>query len=516
MTNPWTTLVSAALLGTDRMANLPELPPALAPLMPKIDANEHRLLTQIALLATWLRAGAGPTPGRTIGHPCADDSLTPAELPPALLQLDNRRMLAEWCELAFASGRCVPPYMLPEFLDRLAEEQDPIPAEGMRRVLGTRGAWLATYRPAAWGRALPETGLEPATAWQAGTRAERIGLLQRLRRHEPDTARDLIASTLEDDAPDDVAHHIAQLGVGLTMRDHDFLEARLDAKHKPIRAAAAALLARLPDSARSRRMIGALAPRLRVQTLRTGLLRTTTTTIEIDLPEKLPTDEARALARDGVETAKKRGRLGPKANLLLQLVAGAPLDWYGRQSNLDPEEIVAIAIQGDWAEALIVGWTEACIAQSDAPWSAALLKALTNPRRTVGELLDHGTLARLLRLQSISWREGFLRDLIAARPEAIHDADVLALLVAADHAWSEAFSAFVLSTARKRYLVQTPWNLRRTLPQFAPSIDPSCAPSPRDGWPIEAEQWSQADSAAVDQLAAGIELRCRYLKELRP
>lgn len=498
------------------MTQLPELPPALAPLMPHIETNEQRLLTLAALLAPWLRAGMGGSTAHVHTDPCVDETLMPVDLPRTLLQPDHARLLREWCELASASQRCVPHHLLPEVLDRLSDERDPVLADALRSVLGARGAWLAAQRPDVWSVAVPDTSTPPDSLWQAGLRTERGALLQRLRNRDPDQARALVASTLDVDAPDDVAQHIAQLAVGLSMRDHDFLESCLDARHKPVRAASATLLARLPDSARSHRMRDALGRRLSIRTAPSGLLRTLRTTIEIDLPEKLPADESKSLTRDGVEIAKKRGRLGPQAHLLAQLVAGTPLDWYGQQANVDPAQIVAVAAKSEWADALIAGWIEACLAQNNAPWSRVLLPMLQTAAPTVNELLDVRAPARLLQLHPPAEREDFLRDLISTKVDAMHQADVLFLLAGADHPWSEAFSAFVLNNARRSYFKQTPWQLRRMLPHFAPSLHPNCVQTVRDGWPNDTDGWLPADGEAVDALAAALELRCSYLKELRP
>ena len=130
----------------------------------------------------------------------------------------------------------------------------------MAQVIGTRGEWLMHLNPrwqftATGGEDLPQV-------WTTGKREQRIAVITRLRESEPSAARDLVQSTWKEDAADDRASFLESLKISLGKDDEPFLESALDDRSKGVRAAAADLLARLPDSAYVRRMIERAEPLL--------------------------------------------------------------------------------------------------------------------------------------------------------------------------------------------------------------------------------------------------------------
>jgi hypothetical protein len=507
----WNALVGIALLGSERAGAIPPVQDALADLDAAVgEAPAQRLLGYGAALSPWIRAGQQPAGGPTTtvepavadallaAGPCATHALG------AILTGDYGFLLAEWCTAAARGKRRVPDHLLPEFLDRLARERSAEAREAMRAVLGARGSWLGGLNPA-WTLELARVSGDPTALWQTGNKAERSNLLAAVRATDPAAARTLVRSTLDADQPDDVAAFLGQLEPGLSMADHDFLEALLDARHKPVRVAAARLLAKLPESALALRMVERVAARLAFKAGTKGLILRRKGVIEATLPDKEEPAQAKAMARDGIDLNRKRGKLGPKAMTLLQIVAAAPLAWFTKHWGATPDEILDAAMESEWSEALLVGWSEACVTQRDTGWAEALLARLSRQ--------DTDAVRDLFLILPPVRREALLTSMLESQPKAIQEAATQHLIDAADHHWSEPFSRLVLKLARRFYLTDAVYSLRALMPRLAARIAPQLAAEAAEDWPVEAEQWSQADRAMLERLISTLEMRRNYLEE---
>jgi hypothetical protein len=503
----WSALLGIALLGSERAGAIPPLPAALT-IEPVGERPDQRLLACGAVLSPWTRAGQLPGASATTVAPAGADDLRPAgprasRALGSILTGDYDFLLTEWCGAARGKRR-VPDHLLPEFLERLARERSVEARAAMQAVLGARGRWLAGLNPS-WSLTYSQTA-DPAALWQTGTKAERINLLAVVRAADPAAARALVEATMDAEQPDDLAGFVAQLRPGLAMADHDFLERLLDARHKPVRLAAARLLAQLPDSAFARRMAERASARLTFKAGAKGLIVRRKGSIEAALPEKEEPAQAKALARDGVELNRKAGKLGPKAMTLLQIVAATPLGWFTKQWGATPGDIVEAAKESEWSQALLVGWAEACVMQRDPLWADAVLEHIADAEADV--------VRGLFLVLAPARREELLIRTLERDLQAIQDASVLHLLDADDHAWSEALSRLVLKAARRFYLGQAVYSLRQLMPRLAARIAPKLAAEAAEGWPVDHAQWNAGDRAMLDRLASTVELRRTYLEEL--
>jgi hypothetical protein len=327
------------------------------------------VLDAAALLVSAHRAGVLPMEG--VAHPAPADPDTAPELPAAAAEVlaaawaADPALLGDLLAAAAISGYRAPTPMLPALLD--AAVKDPAVREAVAVVLGVRGRWLARHR-ADWRHAVeavaPEVPDDPAV-WETGSRAERHAYLAMLRDRDRPAARGLLAASWPEETGDNRANLLAVLADGLGPADEEFLERALDDPKAAVRAAARALLARLPGSAFSSRAAQRAARLLRVEP--GGR--------EHRLAASLPGGVDASAFRDGIVTIPPSPAIGARAWLLTQLIAAVPLTEWARRCAMDPQQLVSLPVTGDLAVDVHAGWRLAAIRQASPAWAAALLRA---------------------------------------------------------------------------------------------------------------------------------------------
>jgi hypothetical protein len=351
----WDDLLSAALVGTSRRAfTLDQLTIDGAGRV-EADGAEAAVLAAAALAAGYQRAGWTPPTWRGTPATPAEPDHRPECTPAATQLLElllNRGIRVEggtdllavhWLTAARDAGHR-PPYRHVVDLLRFGTANTATRAL-VREVIGPRGAWLAQHNPPwRWAAAVPPQDVVERFA--TGTRAERLSLLTDLRATEPDFARTLVEDTWKDEQAATRASFLDTLHNGLSTADEPLLEQALDDRAATVRAAAAALLDRLPESARAQRM-AARAKHL---------------VAKKELPDE-PDGEAR---RDGVTDHREPG-YGRAASWLIQILAAAPLStWDTTQIEKADREV-------------LIGWTKAALRQRNQEWLTALARHQPSP-----------------------------------------------------------------------------------------------------------------------------------------
>jgi hypothetical protein len=307
------------------------------------------VLDAAALVSAGQRAGVLVAEG--VRGPAAADPDTGPELPRRAAGVVRRAMGAEpgvLADLLAEAGRRgyrAPAPMLPGLLD-LAGRDVSLRA-AVAGVLGSRGRWLARYRPD-W-RRVAEAGVAGAAwvaddpaVWETGRRDERRGYLAQLRARDAAAARELLAAGWDRETGDDRAGLLEVLAGGLGPDDEEFLDAALADRKGAVRDEAARLLARLNGSAFSRRAADRAAALLRV--------------------------ERHALRRRLVAGRPAEGTLG-------QVVGVAPLVTWEERFGLGAEQIVGLPVEGAAAAEVQAGWRVAAVREGNAAWAEALLAA---------------------------------------------------------------------------------------------------------------------------------------------
>jgi hypothetical protein len=392
-------------------------------------------------------------------------------------------VLEEWLQAVSAAGWSLPHRWLPELLDLSYQKEDIRPL--VAPLLGARGRWLALQHPTWKVLFVPRVLSEQEEWWQTGTRKSRQTLLRLLRAEDPARARQLVASTWDQDAYSDRAVFLSTLSIGLGADDEPFLEQALDDRRKQVRVVAADLLARLPASALSARMRERLSPLL---ALETGLLK------RGQLKVALPEDCSKAMARDGVAKKAPAG-LDEGAWWLFQMLAVVPPRVWSQSWGRTPEELVTIANKTEYASVLLEGWGRAAARHGDGTWAEALLRLWVDepwaalPGRKFADRLD--ALVHVIPRDRLeSWLVTLLR--VHRRSLDAHHA-LLTLLQHHRRPWGEGLTRAVLvgsrSLARKQsYPI---WRWRSALVGFARYASPALLEEAEQMWWMNEGGWEK-------------------------
>jgi hypothetical protein len=371
-----TEALSIALIGTSRGGggDIP-LPPVAADAAGKLPPTspERTLLNRATMLFACQACGVKPASAEGEWEPpCKPDVHPPcspraADILHDLLTDNARELLSEWLQLAAAAKKRPPHRLLPVLLDYAAKH--PKCREPISAVVDRRGEWLMSQNPEWQFAASAED--DPEQVWETGTHAQRLSIFQSLRRTEPHRARFFLAKTWNDESADHRAEFVAACLTGLSIDDEPFLESALDDRSKVVRAAAADLLARLPQSKLVGRVIERVAPLLTYHAAASGSVLRLKKSSSARLDVELPKDYDKTWQRDGIE--EKSAGKGQKQWWLEQMLGMIPPTHWSKTWNLPPTECVSLA-EGDYASVLLDGWVKASERNPDPLWIESLLR----------------------------------------------------------------------------------------------------------------------------------------------
>jgi hypothetical protein len=361
MPQTWPEVLAAALVGTARTGAQADA------LLDVAAAQALRRRAGVALVhAARLPVPAPADEARPVGPAAADraDALLALDRPgrevtPVREMSARLELLAEWLAAAGSAGRRLPAELVPALLDAGRRHRELRPF--IVPVAGPLAAWLAGQRTD-WAYAATASpapaGPDDDAAWELGPIASRVAYLRRLRRDDPRRARELLSAAWDGEPADDRALLLAALATGLGDQDEALLERALDDRRRQVRAVAADLLARLPDSGYARRM----ADRARA-------------CLDLSRPDRIgvtpPQACDRSMVRDGIAPRPPAG-LGERAWWLEETLARAPLRLWP-----EPAALLGRRLGEEWEATIRRGLARAAATQRDGPWAAALVGPLT-------------------------------------------------------------------------------------------------------------------------------------------
>jgi hypothetical protein len=421
----WQDLISVALVGTARQPlRIPTAEGILGQILTQIDSSraESALMLTAATLSLHQQTGCLPEslPVKSV-QPYQPD--TQPDCPPAIARFLLRMLagecssvLPEWLARVAECGQCIPAPYLPDILD-LGRQQT-----GLRptlvATLGARGRWLAAQNPD-WRYAV---AIADESDWEMGNSAARLLYVEALRSRDPEQARALLQTSWKQDAAADRAKFLSTFANGLSLADEPFLEQALRDRSQEVRRVAVELLASLPESGLSQRMLDRLSAVVTVTSDGNGF--------DIRLPE---TCDA-AMQQDGIELKPKSGQ-GERAEWLRQIIAATPLSFW---LQLQPQGVTKILdmVQGsEWLDLLGSGWQLAAQRQRDRGWAVELLKT----RQT----LKPDELQALLSVLSVSEQQATILNLLETQTEYESWWSLIGLAKQSQH-WSDSLSRLVI------------------------------------------------------------------------
>ena len=357
---PWKELARIALLGTENSSFSKEALQSLKLQGIDIKKEAPLLLAEgAALYAQLIKAGfklndfTGLLPEAAKG--AQETTCSPKSMHHLQLILDGKfaKVFPEFMQHLLENGKRLPTEHIPALMNRsdINEWWDLI-----EMSLSTGGRWLIAQH-SGWQWRVERPG---GFGWQTGTREQRLLLLRYLRSKQPGEATELLQNTWPTEAYKDKKSFLKELENGLSAADEPLLELALADRRKEVREVAAALLAKLPQSAFSERMYRRAADCISFKNKKT--------IVE-------PPDEPDEMGqKDGIKKIAPEWKGGKKAGYLGQVFSKVPPKRWEQFFDAKPAGILKILDRTDWTNVLLLAMAKAAVFHHDEQWMGALLE----------------------------------------------------------------------------------------------------------------------------------------------
>ncbi len=361
------TITTTALIGTQRQSFKPITTGGnLGKLLANIDSSkqEAALLSTVAIATMYQQAGQLPITNHQLVIPepcelgdlpcCSDRTGYYLSL---MLNGEHQQLLPELLDRLADLGQRVHETSLSSLLDFGKRQADL--REAIAHVLGKRGQWLAAQNPE-WNY----VASEDEAVWETGSKAARLMWLAKLRRQEPDLARQFLESTWKQESASDRTAFLEVLGTGLSIADEPFLEALLDDRSKEVRRATVDLLTRLPESRFCQRAMTRVQDLIKLQHGGNQPYFT------VDLPEAHTPE----MLRDGIEAKSNDSQVGDRTSWLLKMLTSTPLSFWNQHLAMSIEDLVKTANHSQSDRVVLQGWIASAQKTGNLVWLQALIE----------------------------------------------------------------------------------------------------------------------------------------------
>ncbi len=501
-----------ALLGTER--DKPQLKadePEMTALFQGLSGRtaEEQLLSAAATL--FLYEKAGQLPGKT--ETKVSDIAEAEEFPRCsgkaggflreILFGERRRILPEFLHECAKAGKRIPEEEIPSLLE-IGRKGNAELKEAIRGVVGHRGLWVARQNPD-WSFGAVAEALDKSL-WETGTKEERTALLRLLRASDPIAGLELLKTTWSNEPPEERAAFIALLDVGLQSADEDFLEQALSDKRKEVRRGAVNLLAKLPGSKFSHRMIERVKPLVKFVPAGKGKLlrKGQEARFEVALPEA----PDKSASRDGIETIKKEG-MGERAGWLLQIVSFVPIGFWEQETQQSANSLISAARATDeWGPILLEGWWRATGRLRSEHWAEALLE------QSIDAPQIHDNLEEVLISLPDEKAQPFLTSMV--QKQGLTE-PLIQILQRYHRPWTMALTQRVITCLKETVGNKsnaTEWRLRAVIADFGYFLNPAAINQILEGWPTEKENWDFW-SSTIENIISTVQFRHDMIEALK-
>ena len=491
------TITATALIGTQRQPFTSiSTDGNLGKLLASIDTTnqEAALLSTVTIVTMYQQAGQlPPQDSSPLPEPCELEDLPRCSdrtgyYLSLMLNGEQTQLLPELLDRLADLGQRVHETSLPSLLD-LGKRQSDL-REAIAKVLGKRGQWLAAQNPE-WNY----VASEDESVWETGSKAARLMWLTKLRRQEPDQARQLLESTWKQESASDRTAFLEVLITNLSMADEPFLEALLDDRSKEVRRVTVDLLTCLPESRFCQRAIARVENFIKLQ--HEGNQQYFT----VDLPESHTPE----MLRDGIEAKSNDSQLGDRASWLLKMLTSTPLSFWSQHFTLSIEDLVKTANHSQSDHLILQGWIAAAQKTGNLVWLQALVEfsELDEVNCIAGQPLADSL---ILDSQKQAAAIHLLKN-----PNLAFSTLFKSLLFRNKTIWDEEVSAIVLEviiTTLERFIITSQltshyWGISEFIRDAARYIAPSLIPTAKD------------QALAVSQRLQELSLESENKKELR-
>ncbi len=450
---------------------------------------ETALLLRAVVVGTAQLAGQTPlemTPDLAPCDPTDECPLSAAAVPLFRQAMEGQfsAVFPEFLALMAHQRLHAPPETLPTLLGMVRQGEH---AEAVLRVIGPRGRWLAGHNPA-WAFAADQ---DPLEAWESGDFDVRLAALKKLREADPAEARSRLEAGWEDESPADKAGFLAALRIGLSMADEAFLVQAIKDSRQEVRRAAGAVLLQLEDS----RFVGAMWTTAR-QCIDLDSPSFKKPILRITLSDKLDS----AVKWHGISKEIKHKKMGVDAARLAQVLAFVPPKFWCLDFKKKPEDLIALALDTDWAMALLRGWYAAAVALRDLDW----ITAFAGERlRITGKLqanFSYQEMQALFGLLPIQTVESLATETVLLAKRDLNNAHpLLQMLPSVEGLWTVKLARIVIRSAQKQSKAR-PGLICGQLPEYACHVPTELAREIELAWPKDHHVGWTADIDAFTRI----------------
>jgi len=341
---PWTDIISNALLGTDKQPNIvTQWPADMEAAIALINSNtaidrEEKFLQAAALVFNYRQSGVQPLQKDAAVMPVAPEETRPYCNAAAvqafrdIMAEDNAGLLRMWLERCAVKQQLAHPFMLPALFNKAVEQKS---LQLLVEIcVGERGRWLTQFNTD-WQFGV---GAPPEELWATGSLPQRKEALSQMGLTDAATARTWLQQTWAQENANTRAELLNTLRASVFAEDSSWLETLLSEKSQKVKEAAIYLLQQLPGSSIIQRYWEVAKQAITLKKEKAMLGLSSKTVLHVELPAAI--DEE--IFKTGIERLSSDKKVSDEDHILEQLVSAIPPHLWESHLEATPDKILAM------------------------------------------------------------------------------------------------------------------------------------------------------------------------------